>query len=26
MTDYSPDSTDWRILDVLQRAGRATFA
>lgn len=26
MTDYSPDDTDWRILDVLQRDGRATFA
>ncbi|MET7369235.1 Lrp/AsnC family transcriptional regulator [Streptomyces sp. NPDC005566] len=26
MTDYSPDATDWRILDVLQRDGRATFA
>lgn len=26
MTDYSPDDTDWRILDVLQREGRATFA
>ncbi|MEW2487916.1 Lrp/AsnC family transcriptional regulator [Streptomyces sp. NPDC048411] len=26
MTDYSPDATDWRILDVLQREGRATFA
>ncbi|MFF3032532.1 Lrp/AsnC family transcriptional regulator [Streptomyces rubiginosohelvolus] len=25
MTDYSPDATDWRILDVLQRDGRATF-
>ncbi|PWS52806.1 ArsR family transcriptional regulator [Streptomyces sp. FT05W] len=26
MTDYSPDATDWRILDVLQRDGRVTFA
>ncbi|AGJ53570.1 Lrp/AsnC family transcriptional regulator [Streptomyces sp. NPDC053741] len=26
MTDYSPDATDWRILDALQRDGRATFA
>ncbi|MYV52426.1 Lrp/AsnC family transcriptional regulator [Streptomyces sp. SID3212] len=26
MTTYSPDSTDWRILDVLQRDGRASFA
>lgn len=26
MNDYSPDATDWRILDVLQREGRATFA
>jgi len=26
MTDYSPDATDWRIRDVLQRDGRATFA
>ncbi|MEV7487314.1 Lrp/AsnC family transcriptional regulator [[Kitasatospora] papulosa] len=26
MTDHSPDATDWRILDVLQRDGRATFA
>nr|WP_202540690.1 Lrp/AsnC family transcriptional regulator [Streptomyces sp. SID4937] len=26
VTDYSPDATDWRILDVLQRDGRATFA
>ncbi|MFJ2647786.1 Lrp/AsnC family transcriptional regulator [Streptomyces sp. NPDC087420] len=26
MTAYSPDSTDWRILDVLQRDGRASFA
>ncbi len=23
---YSPDATDWRILDVLQRDGRASFA
>ncbi|MEU6611373.1 Lrp/AsnC family transcriptional regulator [Streptomyces shenzhenensis] len=26
MTAFSPDATDWRILDVLQRAGRAGFA
>lgn len=26
MTAYSPDATDWRILDVLQRDGRATYA
>lgn len=26
MTTYSPDATDWRILDVLQRDGRASFA
>lgn len=26
MTDYSPDATDWRILDVLQHDGRASFA
>ncbi|WP_329458953.1 Lrp/AsnC family transcriptional regulator [Streptomyces sp. NBC_01497] len=26
MTAYSPDATDWRILDVLQRDGRASFA
>ncbi len=26
MTAYSPDATDWRILDVLQREGRASFA
>ncbi|GAA4552063.1 Lrp/AsnC family transcriptional regulator [Streptomyces collinus] len=26
MTEYSPDATDWRILDVLQREGRASFA
>ncbi|WP_299536968.1 Lrp/AsnC family transcriptional regulator [uncultured Streptomyces sp.] len=26
MTDYSPDATDHRILDVLQRDGRASFA
>ncbi|WP_327167647.1 Lrp/AsnC family transcriptional regulator [Streptomyces subrutilus] len=25
MTDYSPDATDWRILEVLQRDGRAGF-
>ncbi|MFD3544488.1 Lrp/AsnC family transcriptional regulator [Streptomyces sp. NPDC058655] len=25
MTDYSPDATDWRILEVLQRDGRASF-
>src|SRR5690349_2500057 len=26
MSDYSPDATDWRILDVLQRDGRASYA
>ncbi|MGI5199736.1 Lrp/AsnC family transcriptional regulator [Streptomyces sp. CA-288835] len=26
MTAYSPDATDWRILEVLQREGRASFA
>ncbi|MEN2417304.1 Lrp/AsnC family transcriptional regulator [Streptomyces rimosus] len=26
MTEYSPDATDWRILDVLQRNGRAGYA
>lgn len=26
MTAYSPDATDWLILDVLQRDGRASFA
>jgi Lrp/AsnC family leucine-responsive transcriptional regulator len=26
MTEYSPDATDWRILDVLQRDGRTGFA
>ncbi|GGQ51046.1 transcriptional regulator [Streptomyces griseorubens] len=26
MTEYSPDATDWRILDVLQRDGRAGYA
>ena len=26
MTAFSPDATDWRILDVLQRDGRASFA
>ncbi|GAA3898458.1 Lrp/AsnC family transcriptional regulator [Streptomyces lacrimifluminis] len=26
MSTFSPDATDWRILDVLQRDGRATFA
>lgn len=26
MTDYSPDATDWRILEVLQREGRASYA
>ncbi|MFJ6698844.1 Lrp/AsnC family transcriptional regulator [Streptomyces sp. NPDC091272] len=26
MTGYSPDATDWRILEALQRDGRATFA
>ncbi|MEO3977469.1 Lrp/AsnC family transcriptional regulator [Streptomyces sp. CAU 1734] len=25
MTDYSPDATDWRILDALQSDGRASF-
>ncbi|MHC0428964.1 Lrp/AsnC family transcriptional regulator [Streptomyces sp. O3] len=25
MTEYSPDATDWRILDALQRDGRASF-
>jgi Lrp/AsnC family transcriptional regulator, leucine-responsive regulatory protein len=25
MTAYSPDATDWRILDVLQRDGRAGY-
>ncbi|MCY0941440.1 MULTISPECIES: Lrp/AsnC family transcriptional regulator [Streptomyces] len=25
MTDYSPDATDWRILEALQRDGRASF-
>jgi Lrp/AsnC family transcriptional regulator, leucine-responsive regulatory protein len=26
MTDFSPDATDWRLLEVLQREGRASFA
>jgi Lrp/AsnC family leucine-responsive transcriptional regulator len=26
MTTYSTDATDWRILDVLQSEGRASFA
>lgn len=26
MTAYSPDATDWRILDVLQREGRVSYA
>ncbi|WP_351237640.1 Lrp/AsnC family transcriptional regulator [Streptomyces sp. NPDC002133] len=26
MTGYSPDATDWRILDALQSQGRASFA
>lgn len=26
MTGYSPDATDWRILDVLQRDGRVGYA
>lgn len=26
MTEYSPDDTDWRILDALQQDGRASFA
>ncbi|MEU3755573.1 Lrp/AsnC family transcriptional regulator [Streptomyces olivoreticuli] len=26
MTGYSPDATDWRILDALQSNGRAGFA
>ncbi|MFD9483167.1 Lrp/AsnC family transcriptional regulator [Streptomyces sp. NPDC059991] len=26
MTEYSPDNTDWRILDALQQDGRASFA
>ncbi|MFE3329711.1 Lrp/AsnC family transcriptional regulator [Streptomyces sp. NPDC059176] len=25
MTGYSPDATDWRILEALQRQGRASF-
>ncbi|GHI84102.1 Lrp/AsnC family transcriptional regulator [Streptomyces xanthophaeus] len=25
MTAYSPDATDWRILEVLQQDGRASF-
>ncbi|MET8947461.1 Lrp/AsnC family transcriptional regulator [Streptomyces sp. NPDC004542] len=26
MTVYSPDATDWRLLEVLQRDGRASYA
>ncbi|MFJ5548850.1 Lrp/AsnC family transcriptional regulator [Streptomyces sp. NPDC093225] len=26
MTAYSPDATDWRILEALQRDGRASYA
>ncbi|MGW9500824.1 Lrp/AsnC family transcriptional regulator [Streptomyces albidoflavus] len=26
MTEFSPDATDWRILEALQRDGRASFA
>ncbi|MDJ0462377.1 Lrp/AsnC family transcriptional regulator [Streptomyces sp. H27-C3] len=26
MTGYSPDATDWRILEALQAEGRASFA
>ncbi|MFJ8309770.1 MULTISPECIES: Lrp/AsnC family transcriptional regulator [unclassified Streptomyces] len=26
MTEYSPDATDWRILQALQQEGRASFA
>ncbi|MEV6651683.1 Lrp/AsnC family transcriptional regulator [Streptomyces sp. NPDC051219] len=26
MAGYSPDATDWRILEVLQHEGRATYA
>lgn len=26
MTGYSPDATDWRILEALQRDGRASYA
>ncbi|WP_030832366.1 Lrp/AsnC family transcriptional regulator [Streptomyces hygroscopicus] len=26
MAEFSPDAMDWRILDVLQREGRASFA
>ncbi|MGR8011845.1 Lrp/AsnC family transcriptional regulator [Streptomyces hypolithicus] len=26
MTGYSPDATDWRILEALQSEGRASFA
>jgi len=26
MTEFSPDAVDWRILDVLQREGRVSFA
>ncbi|MFC8272852.1 Lrp/AsnC family transcriptional regulator [Streptomyces sp. NPDC057271] len=25
MTEYTPDATDWRILDALQAQGRASF-
>ncbi|MEU5218534.1 Lrp/AsnC family transcriptional regulator [Streptomyces sp. NPDC020807] len=25
-TEYTPDATDWRILEALQREGRASFA
>ncbi|MFF3557574.1 Lrp/AsnC family transcriptional regulator [Streptomyces tsukubensis] len=26
MTEFSPDATDWRLLELLQRRGRAGFA
>ncbi|ESP96903.1 Lrp/AsnC family transcriptional regulator [Streptomyces sp. CHA1] len=26
MTEFSPDATDWRILEALQQDGRASFA
>ena len=26
MTEFSPDATDWHLLDVLQRDGRISFA
>ncbi|MFD4375518.1 Lrp/AsnC family transcriptional regulator [Streptomyces sp. NPDC058486] len=26
MNDYTPDATDWRILDALQAQGRASYA